>query len=61
MLYGELTVKYLKVLTEVFLGHIHQHPGKEPTYSQHSKYRIEDLRKELQNIDNLLAKNIKIN
>ena len=61
MLYGELTVKYLKVLTEVFLSHIHQHPGKEPTYSQNSKYRIEDLRKELQNIENLLAKNIKIN
>ena len=61
MLYGELTVQYLKTLTEVFLGHIHQHPGKEPTYSQNSKYRIEDLRKELQNIENLLAKNIKIN
>jgi len=61
MLYGELTVQYLKTLTEVFLNHIHQHPGKEPTYSQNSKYRIEDLRKELQNIENLLAKNIKIN
>ena len=61
MLYGELTVQYLKVLTEVFLGHIHQHPEKEPTYSQNSKYRTEDLRKELQNIENLLAKNIKIN
>jgi hypothetical protein len=61
MLYGELTVKYLKVLTEVFLSHIHQHPEKEPTYSQNSKYRTEDLRKELQNIENLLAKNIKIN
>jgi len=61
MLYGELTVQYLKTLTEVFLGHIHQHPGKEPTYGQSSKYRIEDLRKELQNIEKLLAKNIKIN
>jgi len=61
MLYGELTVQYLKTLTEVFLNHIHQHSGKEPTYSQNSKYRIEDLRKELQNIENLLAKNIKIN
>ena len=61
MLYGELTVQYLKTLTEVFLSHIHQHPQKEPTYSQNSKYKIEDLRKELQNIENLLAKNLKIN
>jgi hypothetical protein len=61
MLYGELTVQYLKTLTEVFLNHIHQHPQKEPTYSQNSKYKIEDLRKELQNIENLLAKNLKIN
>jgi hypothetical protein len=61
MLYGELTVQYLKTLTEVFLSHIHQHPQKEPTYSQNSRYKIEDLRKELQNIENLLAKNLKIN
>ena len=61
MLYGELTIQYLKTLTEVFLSHIHQHPQKEPTYSQNSKYKIEDLRKELQNIENLLAKNLKIN
>jgi hypothetical protein len=61
MLYGELTIQYLKTLTEVFLNHIHQHPQKEPTYSQNSKYKIEDLRKELQNIENLLAKNLKIN
>jgi hypothetical protein len=61
MLYGELTIQYLKTLTEVFLSHIHQHPQKEPTYSQNSKYKIEDLRKELQNIEKLLAKNLKIN
>lgn len=61
MLYGELTVQYLKILTEVFLGHIHQHPQLPPTYGADSKYRIQDLRKELQNIENLLAKNIKIN
>ncbi len=61
MLYGELTIQYLKVLTEVFLSHIHQHPSMPPTYSEDSRYRIQDLRKELQNIENLLAKNIKIN
>jgi hypothetical protein len=61
MLYGELTVKYLKVLTEVFLNHIHQHPGMPPTYGATSPFKIEDLRRELQNIEQLLAKNIKIN
>jgi len=61
MLYGELTIQYLRTLTEVFLNHIHQHPSIPPTYSQNSLYKIEDLRKELQNIENLLAKNIKIN
>jgi hypothetical protein len=61
MLYGELTIQYLRTLTEVFLNHIHQHPSTPPTYSQNSLYKIEDLRKELQNIENLLAKNIKIN
>lgn len=60
-LYGELTVQYLKILTEVFLNHIHSHPGKPPTYGAKSKYKIDDLRKELQNIEQLLAKNIKIN
>lgn len=61
MLYGELTVQYLKVLTEVFLNHIHSHPAKPPTYGATSPYKIEDLRKQLQNIENLLAKNLKIN
>jgi hypothetical protein len=61
MLYGELTVQYLKVLTEVFLNHIHSHPGKPPTYGATSPYKMEDLRKQLQNIENLLAKNLKIN
>lgn len=61
MLYGELTVQYLKVLTEVFLNHIHSHPSKPPTYGATSPYKIEDLRKQLQNIENLLAKNLKIN
>ena len=61
MLYGELTVQYLRTLTEVFLNHIHSHPSKPPTYGAKSKYKIEDLRKELQNIEQLLAKNIKIN
>jgi hypothetical protein len=61
MLYGELTIQYLKVLTEVFLNHIHQHPGVPPTYGATSPFKIEDLRKELQNIEQLLAKNIKIN
>jgi hypothetical protein len=61
MLYGELTIQYLKTLTEVFLNHIHSHPSKPPTYGAKSKYRIEDLKKELQNIEQLLAKNIKIN
>jgi len=61
MLYGELTVQYLKVLTEVFLNHIHQHPSQAPTYGATSPFKIEDLRRQLQNIEQLLAKNIKIN
>lgn len=61
MLYGELTVQYLKVLTEVFLNHIHQHPSVPPTYGATSPFKIEDLRRQLQNIEQLLAKNIKIN
>lgn len=61
MLYGELTIQYLRTLTEVFLNHIHQHPQVPPTYGVTSPYKIEDLRKELQNIEQLLAKNIKIN
>lgn len=61
MLYGELTVQYLKTLTEVFLNHIHSHPQVPPTYGATSPYKIEDLRKQLQNIENLLAKNLKIN
>lgn len=61
MLYGELTVQYLKTLTEVFLNHVHSHPQLPPTYGATSPYKIEDLRKQLQNIENLLAKNLKIN
>jgi len=61
MLYGELTVQYLKTLTEVFLNHVHTHPQVPPTYGDKSKYKIDDLKRELQNIEQLLAKNIKIN
>jgi len=61
MLYGELTVQYLKTLTDVFLNHIHTHPQVPPTYGDKSKYKIDDLKRELQNIEQLLAKNIKIN
>lgn len=57
MLYGELTVKYLRTLTEAFLTHIHTHPQKEPI----KKEVVVALETELQNIENLLAKNIKIN
>lgn len=61
MLYGELTVDYLKTLTEVFLNHIHSHPQEAPTYKDGTKGRINELYEKLQNIENLLAKNVKIN
>jgi hypothetical protein len=57
MLYGELTVEYLKILTQAFLTHIHQHPQKEPI----KKEVVVDLEKKLNEIQDLLAKNIKIN
>jgi len=61
MLYGELTVSYLKTLTEVFLNHIHTHPQETPTYKDGKRGRIDELREQLKNIENLLAKNVKIN
>ena len=57
MLYGELTVEYLKLLTQAFLTHIHQHPQKEPI----KKSEVIALEKKLSQIQDLLAKNIKIN
>lgn len=57
MLYGELTVEYLRLLTQAFLTHIHQHPQKEPI----KKSDIVQLEKKLNQIQDLLAKNIKIN
>lgn len=61
MLYGELTVSYLKTLTEVFLNHIHTHSQETPTYKDGKKGRIDELTEQLKNIENLLAKNVKIN
>jgi len=57
MLYGELTVKYLQILTNAFLRHIHSHPGKEPVKTE----TVVELEVQLRDIQNLLAKNIKIN
>jgi hypothetical protein len=57
MLYGELTVEYLKILTEAFLTHIHQHPQKQPI----KKQVVVALESKLNQIQELLAKNIKIN
>lgn len=57
MLYGELTVEYLKLLTNAFLKHIHQHPQKEPIKTS----EVVALEKKLSQIQDLLAKNIKIN
>jgi hypothetical protein len=57
MLYGELTVEYLKILTEAFLSHIHQHPQKQPIKDQ----TVLALEKKLSEIQNLIANNIKIN
>jgi hypothetical protein len=57
MLYGELTVDYLKTLTQAFLTHIHQHPQKEPI----KKEVVIALESKLNQIQDLLAKNIKIN
>jgi len=57
MLYGELTVDYLKTLTQAFLTHIHQHPQKEPI----KKEVVVALESKLNQIQDLLAKNIKIN
>jgi hypothetical protein len=57
MLYGELTVEYLKILTQAFLTHIHQHPQKEPI----KKEVVVALERKLNQIQDLLAKNIKIN
>jgi hypothetical protein len=57
MLYGELTVKYLQILTNAFLNHIHSHPGKEPVKNE----TVIALEVQLRDIQNLLAKNIKIN
>jgi hypothetical protein len=62
MLYGNLTVKYLRTLTEVFLSHIHAHANDKPIDGPTSvNYKFKDLRDQLANIENLLAKNIKIN
>lgn len=57
MLYGELTVKYLEILTNAFLTHIHQHPGAAPVKAE----VVVALEAQLRDIQNLLAKNIKIN
>ena len=57
MLYGELTVKYLQILTNAFLTHIHQHPGAAPVKAE----SVVALEAQLRDIQNLLAKNIKIN
>ena len=57
MLYGELTVDYLKILTQAFLLHTHSHPQKEPI----KKEVVIALEKKLNQIQDLLAKNIKIN
>jgi hypothetical protein len=57
MLYGELTVEYLKILTQAFLSHIHSHPQKEPI----KKEVVIALESKLSQIQDLLAKNIKIN
>lgn len=57
MLYGELTVDYLRTLTNAFINHIHQHPQKQPIKDTF----VTDLEKKLSQIEELLAKNIKIN
>jgi hypothetical protein len=57
MLYGELTVKYLQILTNAFLSHIHQHPQNQPVKTE----SVVALEAQLRDIQNLLAKNIKIN
>ena len=57
MLYGELTVSYLKTLTQAFINHIHQHPQKEPIKDE----IVILLESKLNEIQDLLAKNIKIN
>lgn len=57
MLYGELTVEYLKILTQAFLSHTHSHPQKEPVKED----VILSLETKLNQIQELLAKNIKIN
>lgn len=57
MLYGELTVQYLQILTNAFLNHIHQHPGATPVKAE----AVVALEAQLRDIQNLLAKNIKIN
>lgn len=57
MLYGELTVEYLKILTQAFLSHTHSHPQKEPIKED----VVISLETKLNQIQELLAKNIKIN
>jgi len=57
MLYGELTVEYLKILTQAFLTHTHSHPQKEPIKKEY----VVALETKLNQIQDLLAKNIKIN
>jgi hypothetical protein len=57
MLYGELTIKYLQILTNAFLTHIHQHPQNQPVKTE----SVVALEAQLRDIQNLLAKNIKIN
>jgi hypothetical protein len=61
ILYGESTIKYLKTLTYILLNHIHPHSQNIPIDGENNEYKISDLINELNNIENLLAKHIKIN
>jgi hypothetical protein len=56
-LYGELTIDYLKTLTNAFLEHYHPHPQAKPVDTT----LIKTLSDKLAKIEELLAKNIKIN
>lgn len=57
MLYGELTIDYLKTLTEFVFQHTHNHAQTSPVKSK----KFNELMEKLNNIEKLLAKNLKIN
>lgn len=57
LLYGELTLDYMKTLTNAFLEHIHQHPQTKPITNK----LVKELTKKLGKIEELLAKSVKIN